>query len=715
MKLRAFLGSVAGAVALSTAAGGGGGGGGHDLELPVDPVDPPVDPVDPPVEPPVDPDPVRQSVKDAMRRATKYMDETVSYRGSYVWYVNAADPTKRWGEMEAFPTMCWMQSSSTPNAGHCFLDAYHATGDETFYKAAERTALALLEAQHPSGGWNYIYDFAGEASLKRWYETVGINGWRLEEFQHYYGNATFDDANTAIVGQFMLRMYLEKKDPRFKASIEKVIDFIIDAQFKSGIVKGGWPQRFPRYYAATASMPAPNWPPYTGDSTGNWDRLKSGEQNGDWITRGPGGPGVGYTGIFSGMEDGDYTNFLTFNDDVIAENIKLLTLCMFGLGRMDLKERIIDAMDCVVNTLWRFDPGVDQIPAWVQDHMNTSSLGNVAGLTENAPRATIGNGNGLSKQCGWSLQHLSADTVDAYGFLRPAGAPAAARTYEARGISPAVSVANCNLLLHFFRLTGNKRYLVDIPDVIRWINESGCGLRADQVSGPEINLSGTSTHTRMVELYTNRPRFVHRYGSNIWNGGYYFDYDCHNTPSHYGVGSGLATSPGTALSAYTRMMALTNDQIARMVAASPLNTMSEKPLPKYFYVNGEIDFPHLFAGTVKGTDTQTEAQATALVDSLGDKSYWTVNQSTFTNAYTQNGPSAPYYGKEYMSRHVGDQYDTSPFANSLGNQMPNMPPYTTNPPTVQPIIQTSTFVNNMNSLITFISPITPVTDPDYKA
>ena len=61
-----------------------------------------------------------------------------------------------------------------------------------------------MAAQHPSGGWNYIHDFAGEASLKQWYDTIGKNGWRLEEFQHYYGIATFDDAGTAVASQFLL-------------------------------------------------------------------------------------------------------------------------------------------------------------------------------------------------------------------------------------------------------------------------------------------------------------------------------------------------------------------------------------------------------------------------------------------------------------------------------------------------------------------------------
>ena len=59
---------------------------------------------------------------------------------------------------------------------------------------AEQVAAALIWGQHPAGGWNYVVDFAGERSLRDWYDTVGKNAWRLEEFQHYYGNATFDDA-----------------------------------------------------------------------------------------------------------------------------------------------------------------------------------------------------------------------------------------------------------------------------------------------------------------------------------------------------------------------------------------------------------------------------------------------------------------------------------------------------------------------------------------
>jgi hypothetical protein len=166
--------------------------------------------------------------------------------GGYVWSYSP-DLTQTFGEMEAKRTMLWLQPPGTSSIGHIYLDAYHATGDERFYQAADRTAKAVAAAQHSSGGWNYIYDFAGEESLKHWYDTVGKNGWRLEEFQHYYGNATFDDATTAVASQLMLRMYLEKRDPVYQAATDKAIEFITDAQFgpQFGVADGGWPQRFP--------------------------------------------------------------------------------------------------------------------------------------------------------------------------------------------------------------------------------------------------------------------------------------------------------------------------------------------------------------------------------------------------------------------------------------------------------------------------------------
>ena len=74
-----------------------------------------------------------------MKRATTFMVEKVAYKGGYVWSY-LPDMTRRWGEMEATPTMIWIQPPGTPSMGHLFLDAYHATGDEYYYRAAEQVA-----------------------------------------------------------------------------------------------------------------------------------------------------------------------------------------------------------------------------------------------------------------------------------------------------------------------------------------------------------------------------------------------------------------------------------------------------------------------------------------------------------------------------------------------------------------------------------------------
>ena len=101
----------------------------------------------------------------AMKRATIFMVDKVSTDGGYVW-TYLPDRSRRWGELEARATQIWIQPPGTATMGHLFLDAYHATGDEYYYRAARRSAGALIRAQHPSGGWNYLVDFAGERSLR---------------------------------------------------------------------------------------------------------------------------------------------------------------------------------------------------------------------------------------------------------------------------------------------------------------------------------------------------------------------------------------------------------------------------------------------------------------------------------------------------------------------------------------------------------------------
>lgn len=229
-----------------------------------------------------------------MRRATQYMMDVASYKGGFVWSY-LPDYSRQWGELEAWRTMVWLQSPSTPDVGQVLLDAYHATGDEYYYESACKVARCIMHGQKPSGGWNYMFDYESEDTTKKWYATIGRQAWRLEEFQHYYGNATFDDEATMHCAEFLLRIYLEKKSAEFYVALQKAIGFFLQSQYDNG----GWPQRYPLMYDH----------PFRGKA--------------------------------------DYSSFVTINDDVMPRNIEFLIQCYSSLGMEELKKPILKAMHCL--------------------------------------------------------------------------------------------------------------------------------------------------------------------------------------------------------------------------------------------------------------------------------------------------------------------------------------------------------------------------------
>lgn len=361
--------------------------------------------------------PDRTKLLETMKRATTFMVEKVSTNGGYVW-AYLPDLSRRWGELEARPTMIWIQPPGTPTMGHLFLDAYHATGDEYYYAAAERVAGALIWAQHASGGWNYLADFAGDRSLREWYDTVGRNAWRLEEFQRYWGNATFDDAGTAEAAKFLLRLYVEKRDPKYRSALDRAIRFVTESQYPIG----GWPQRYPR----------PTEHAVHGSA--------------------------------------DYTSYITFNDDVAAENIDFLTMCYQVLGDAALLDAIVRGMNAFL-VMQQGEP-----------------------------------------EPGWALQY----TLD----LKPAGA----RSYEPKALVTHTTAANIESLVRFYKLTGETKFLARIPEALAWL---------ERIQLPTGVAPSGRTHATFIEIGTGKPLYVHRRGSNVVNGEYYVDYDPANTIGHY--------------------------------------------------------------------------------------------------------------------------------------------------------------------------------------
>jgi PelA/Pel-15E family pectate lyase len=465
--------------------------------------------------------PSRADVLSAMKRATMFMVDTVSVNGGYVWSY-LPDLSRRWGEIEARPTMMWLQPPGTATMGHIFLDAFHATGDEYYYQAAERTAAGVIWAQLPSGGWNYVADTAGETSLRQWYATVGKNAWRLEEFQHYWGNATFDDVTTIDAARLLLRMYLEKRDPKYRPALDKAIQFVLDSQYPIG----GWPQRYPA---------RPDFIP-------------------------------------------DYTSFITFNDDVAAENIDFLLQCYQTLG----DGRLLDS---------------------IRRGMNAFIV-----LQQGPP------------QPGWALQYT------------PDYKPAGARTYEPNSLVTHTSARNIELLIRFYRLTGETKFLARVPEAIDWLAI---------LTSPAATAPTGRTHPTFVQIGTNKPLYVHREGSNVVNGRYYVDENPVKTLGHYG--SFRRIDVVGLQKQYDQAKALRGADVTR---GSPLVDPQPAPVPKFFALD----------------PAATEAPAD-VISALDSRGAWITPLEYMSHPYRGDGPATRPAG-DYSTTHVGDDSDTSPFPNT---------------------------------------------------
>ena len=93
--------------------------------------------------------------------------------------------------------------------------------------------------------------------------------------------------------------------------------------------------------------------------------------------------------------------------------------------------------------------------------------------------------------------------------------PAAARTYEPKALVTHTTADNVRALLAFYRQTGERRFIARVPEALDWL--ASVQLPADQVK------DGRAFPT-YIEIGSNRALTVHRRGSNVVNGEYYFDH-----------------------------------------------------------------------------------------------------------------------------------------------------------------------------------------------
>jgi len=183
----------------------------------------------------------RDQVLQTIRTAVTAFDQKVGTNGAYVWFY-LPDFSRSWGEAEAFRNMGWVERpGGVPAMGNIFLDLYIATNDRFYYDLARKSAKALIAGQLDNGGWNHFFSLDGDTAMERWYNTIGRQAWRMEEFMTFYQSATFDDYVHGDALFFLLRMYLQTQDSTYLLPLQRAIDLILRSQKRSG----GWPERYP--------------------------------------------------------------------------------------------------------------------------------------------------------------------------------------------------------------------------------------------------------------------------------------------------------------------------------------------------------------------------------------------------------------------------------------------------------------------------------------
>ena len=487
----------------------------------------------------------------AMKAATAYMMDSVSVNGGFVW-AYLPDFSRQWGEMEATRSMAWTQSPGTPGIGHVMLDAYHATGDEYYYDCALKVAKALIWGQLDCGGWNYVFDFEGEEHLRQWYSTVGASGWRLEEFQHYYGNATFDDSASTDCARFMLRMYLEKGDGDCLASLEKAIGFVLDSQYPCG----GWPQRYPLMYDH----------PFRGKA--------------------------------------DYTSFVTLNDSVTPDAVEFLQDCARALDRPELDEAASRGMYLLRD------------------------------LQQPSPLA------------GWSDQYFVESLK-----------PAHARSYEPAGINAGTTQSMIRLMEKYYLQTGDRSFVEGIPAALDYLESSAVSAEEAERWGRPTRDSAAVLVPRFIDPDSGLPQYVHREGTNVYNGRYYCDQDISGTIGHYS--SAAWVNVGALREGYEALMASEWQE--------PDDVLEDDGY--YFHGRGE-----------------DEAAVREIVSSLDSLGRWLSPLGSTSNPYKAGADPTPSHEKAFASTNVGDEFDTSPYRCTDGTLC----------------ISTRDFIQKMTALVEFV-------------
>ena len=213
---------------------------------------------------------------------------------------------------------------------------------------------------------------------------------------------------------------------------------------------------------------------------------------------------------------------------------------------------------------------------------------------------------------GWSDQYSVED-------LRPA----AARTYEPRSVNPATTVSMIRRMMEYYRLTGDTRFLSGIPAAIGFLES----LRLPESEVERWGRTSDDPEAFLVPRFicpeTGEPMYIHRRGSNSYNGRYYSDDDISGTIRHYSSAVWVNTA-----------------QLRRVYEA---------------VLAGKAEVPANEPGPV------SEAEVKKIISELDGDGRWLTPLTNTSNPYLPCPGTGSSDETAYCATNAGDCYDTSPY------------------------------------------------------
>lgn len=182
---------------------------------------------------------LRPRALQALDQATRFFREQVAVSGGYVWRYSE-DLSRREGEGKVGGTTVWVQPPGTPSIGEAYLAAWRATGDRQYLEAARETALALVQGQLASGGWDYRIEFAPAERARYAYRA---DQEKTSKGRGELRNTTTLDDNTTQ-SAIRLLMHVDQALERQDAAIHQAVEYALHSLLAAQYPNGAWPQRF---------------------------------------------------------------------------------------------------------------------------------------------------------------------------------------------------------------------------------------------------------------------------------------------------------------------------------------------------------------------------------------------------------------------------------------------------------------------------------------